>query len=336
MRYLASSGERYGRGAFMPSPYWLATEQRQWHVYALALSYLPDSAIAEVLTIDSVPDADGQYRVVTLFTSGNENNSMRSRTVRVTVFAQRAGTGWVLANALPVLTKTWRRDTVGPITYVFDPGYAFNRSRAEQAAAFVDSLASGLGVPRPDHLTYYLTSSADEVYRIMGLETDKRWGPVGGVAQPTNYQLFSGIPGLGENYRHELTHVVILPLMTGATTYLVSEGIPTWLGGTTGMDFPTAARSLALFLRSHASVGLDSIMDGHYPVAQFYPAAAVLVSMVHARGGTDALKSLFEVGPTTQELRTAMQQVFGRPWADIAAEWRRQVLSYGRDSVGPP
>ncbi len=327
-RFLASTGGHYRLAAFRPSPYWLASEQHQWRVYALALSYLPDGAVPELAGADSVPDAQGDYRVVTRFTSPDENNAMRSRVVRVTVFARRSDSAWVLENALPVLTRAWRRDTVGVITYVEEPAYPFDRGRAHQAAVFVDSLAGALGVPRPDHLTYYLTTSSDETYRIMGLETDKHWGSVGGAAQPTNYQLFSGIPSEGEDYRHELTHVVILPLMGGRTTYFVSEGIPTWLGGTTGMDFPAAARSLALFLDAHPGVALDSILGGHYPVAQFYPAAGVFVDMVHARAGTDGVKSLCDAGPMEQDLRAATERLLKEPWAEVASDWRRRVLSF--------
>jgi hypothetical protein len=319
----------------MPSPYWLPSEQQQWRVYALALSYLPDSARAEVLSIDSTPDAEGEYRVVTLFISANENNAMRSRSVRVTVFARGAGSGWVLANALPVLTRTWRRDTVGAITYVIEPGYAFNRGRAEQAAAFVDSLASALGLPRIDPLTYFLASSSDEIYRIIGLETDRKWGPVGGFAQPTNHLLFSGIPAVGEDYRHELTHIVILPLM-GRTSYFVSEGVPTWLGGTTGMDFPTAARGFATFLRQHPNVTLDSILSGPYPVARFYPAGAVFVKLVYDQGGTNAVKALFDCGPTLTDFRAAVEHLLGRPWASIAVDWRQLALSFAPAPGTPP
>jgi len=303
-------------------------------VYDLAGSYLPDSAVPEVLSVGPVADLNSEYRVVTLFRSDNENNSMRSRTVTVTVFALRSEDGWVFANALPRLTQTWRRETIGRITYVMEPGYPFNRERAEQAAAFVDSLASAFGVPQIDPLTYFLTTSSDEVYRIMGLESEKKWGPVGGVAQPTNHQLFSGIPAVGEDYRHELTHIVILPLM-GRTTYFVSEGVPTWLGGTTGMDFPTAARGLAAFLRQHPGVDLDSIMSGHYPVAQFYAAAAVFVKLVYDQGGTGAVKALFEFGPTAQDLRAPVEHLLGRPWGSIASDWRHLVLSFASDSPTP-
>jgi hypothetical protein len=87
-----------------------------------------------------------------------------------------------------------------------EPGYLFDRGRAERAVAFTDSVAAAFGVPHLDHLTYYLTSSEAEVYRIMGLQTDIKWAPLGGVAQPTNHQLFSGLPSIGGDYRHELAH----------------------------------------------------------------------------------------------------------------------------------
>ena len=251
MDYLDASGRHYSLGAFRPSPYWVPSEQHEWRVYALALAYLPDSAIPHVLSIEPASDSSGEYRVVTRFTSPNEDNALRSRKATVTVFAVPSPHGWLLANALPRLTKMWRRDTVGLIAYVYPPGYPFQRGSAQRAASFVDSLSAALGVPPPDHLTYYLASSVDEVYHIMGADTDKRWGPVGGVAQPTNHQLFSGIPAVGEDYRHELTHIVILPLMTGRTPYLVSEGVPTWLGGTTGMVFaPRLRGSLPSFVNT--------------------------------------------------------------------------------------
>jgi len=321
--YLESMGGDYYAGAWKPSTYWLASEQRRWHVYALALAYLPDSAEPQVLGIDQIK-AD-LYKVVTRFTEDSATSPMQSPTVRVTVFAQRVGHDWVFANALPRLTSTWRRRTIGPITYVMEPAYPFDARRAEGAARFTDSLASAFGVPRMPPLTYYLTSSSDEVYRIMGLETDKVWGPVGGVAQPRNHMLFSGNPAVGEDYRHELAHMVLLPLM-GNTLYFVSEGVPTWVGGTTGMDFRRAAREFSTYLAEHLNVTLDSVVDGRLPAKQLYPGAAVFVSMVYDQGGTEAVKRLYNSG---DDFRGAMERLFAKPWAAIVADWRDRVMSFG-------
>jgi hypothetical protein len=164
----------------------------------------------------------------------------------------------------------------------------------------VDSLATAFGVPRLTSFTYYLTTSSEEIYRIMGLETAIKWGPVGGVAQPTNHQLFSGNPAVGEDYRHELAHMVLLPLM-GNTLYFVSEGVPTWVGGTSGMDFKAAAREFAGFLVEHPSVTLDSILDGAFPPRRFYPAPGSRSLLIGARGLCPSV-----VLPTRREVLTAL------------------------------
>ncbi len=327
--YLESMAGDYRMGAWQPSSYWLASEQRRWHVYALALTYLPDSAKPEILSIDRVT-AD-LYSVVTGFTEDSATSPMQSPTVRVTVFAQRVGQRWQLGNALPRLTSSWRRRNVGPITYVMEPGYPFDQGRAKHAARFTDSLANAFGVPHVPPLTYYLTSSIGEVFRIMGLETDIKHGPVGGVSQPTNHQLFSGMPAVGEDYRHELAHMVLLPLM-GKTLYFVSEGVPTWVGGTTGMDFKTAARGLAVFLSQHPGVTLDSVLDGPLQPQQFYPAAAVFVSMAYDSGGIPAVKALYNSG---DDFRKSMERLFKEPWAQISADWRERALSFADSTRSP-
>ena len=207
LRYLGSIAGHFGTGAWQPSPYWLASEQHHWHVYALAMAYMPDSVTSEVLSIDAV--SKNEYRVVTRFTEDSATSPMQASVLRMTVFAVRDKGHWVFANALPRLTRSWRREAVRGLNYVVEPGYPFDRTRAERAAAFVDSLATAFGVPRLTSFTYYLTTSSDEIYRIMGLETGIKWGP-GGVSQPTNHQLFSGNPAVGEDYRHELAHMVLL------------------------------------------------------------------------------------------------------------------------------
>ena len=329
VRYLGSIAGHFGTGAWQPSPYWLASEQRRWHVYNLAMAYMPDSATPEVLSIDAA--SKDEYRVITRFTEDSATSPMGAPVVRMTVFAVRDQGRWVFANELPRLTRSWRREAVRGLTYVMEPGYPFDRTRAERAATFVDSLATAFGVPRLTSFTYYLTTSSEEIYRIMGLETAIKWGPVGGVAQPTNHQLFSGNPAVGEDYRHELAHMVLLPLM-GNTLYFVSEGVPTWVGGTSGMDFKAAAREFAGFLVEHPSVTLDSILDGAFPPRRFYPAAAVFADMANEEGGVAAVKALYDSG---EDFRKSMERLFEKPWEQIAADWRSRALSFAGTPNSP-
>ena len=121
MGHLEAKEGRFAGTASAPSNDWLPAEQLQWPAHELAALYLADGATPEVLSIRPEPGLEGEYRVVTAFHSADANNAMRARLVRLTVFALRPQGRWVFANALPRLTRDWRREAVGPITYVMEP-----------------------------------------------------------------------------------------------------------------------------------------------------------------------------------------------------------------------
>ena len=325
--YLVSKAGRYSARAGEPSPHWVRSEQQHWPVYDLAGFYLPDGAVPEIVGVEQVGD---EYRVTTRFHASDQDarRGMGWTPLTVTVYATRDSGEWRLANALPRHTATWRRDTVGPITYAFARDYPYNRSRARRAVAFADSVAEAFDVPRLAALTYYLAASADEVYGIMGLASDVTFGGAGGAAQPVNRMLFSGDPAVGEEYRHELAHLLLAPLCCARTSYVVSEGVATWLGGTTGMDYATSVRGLAAFLASRPAVSLDSLLSGALPAAQVYPAGAVLTHMVHEQGGVAAVKRLMSGGRTPTELRATLEQELQRPWSVIVRDWRAWVMRF--------
>ncbi len=188
-------------------------------------------------------------------------------------------------------------------------------------------------VTRPPPQTYYLLATLGAEFAAMGLTPDHEIGAVGALAQPTNRQLFSGIPALGENYRHELAHIALRPLV-GHTAYFVSEDVPTWLGGTVGVEYPAAARAFAAFLETHPTMTLDTFLGGAAPQAQLYQAGAVFTQIAYERGGMSAVRALFDAGGSPT-LEPAMEQLFGEPWPAIRARWRRRVQSYRRAAIAP-
>jgi hypothetical protein len=328
LSYLDSKNGHFSREAATPSPLWDSAERQRWQLYDLAGFYLPDNATYDVIAVQRASSGSGEYQIRTLFTTPNENNPLRARRIWVTSYATRVDTSWMLANALLRSTAGWRRERIGPFTYVVQPGVEFRRERAMRAATFADSAADAFEVPRLTEITYYLTRSVDDVYRIMGLETERVWGPVGGVAQPVNRQIFSGMPSVGEEYRHEIAHMVLLPLI-GSTTYFVSEGVPTWLGGTTGMDLRRASRELARFLSEHRAATLDSLIGGGHPPALLYPAAGIFVDLVFRARGVAGVKSLFAAGPGTAQFRASVERLLQRSWSEISDEWRRRAIALG-------
>jgi hypothetical protein len=243
----------------------------------------------------------------------------------MTVYARRDGDRWALVNALPFETSAWTREQRGRIAYRVAPTLRFDEAKAVRAAAFVDSLAAAFGLQAPARIDYYVTESVDQAMAIIGVVVPERYGAAGGFAKPVNAQVFSGIPALGEEYRHELAHVVLLPIIRGGRTSLIaSEGVPTWLGGTAGRDFRGSVRQLASSLSAQPALDLDRIVDDMRVSSDIRNAAgAVLAEMVNEVGGVDAVRAYLTT--PGRGIREVLERVLHRPWPEITAEWRRRV-----------
>ena len=326
--YLASKNGQFALNAGKPSPLWSASEQAQWPMYDLAGFYLPDQAIPEVLSVRPVNAAvDSAYQIVTRFwPEGTTTRDSSSKPVlTMTVYARREGRRWVLANALPFSTSTWVRETRGRVTYRVAPALRFNATKAVRSATLVDSLATAFGVPAPPRIDYYLTESVDQALEILGVVVPERFGAAGGFAKPVNLQVFSGIPALGEEYRHEIAHVVLLPILRGSSTSLLaSEGVPTWFGGTAGRDYHGSVRHLASLLNAQPQLNLDTIVDDAGVSSDIRNAAgAVLAEMVHDAGGVDAVREYLRT--PGRGMRQVLERLLQRPWPTIVEEWRQRV-----------
>jgi len=315
---------------FDPTELWAAEDQRRWPAFDLSASVAYQGQAATVLEI--TPAGVGvtdRYVIKTLF-AGNADASSGLRPSAINrVFAVRSRSGWVFTNVIADATISWRRETIGPITYVIAPGYRFDRDRASEAVAFIDSLATAFQVPPAEDVTYYLGAGREEIQRIMGIE----WtvgGPGVGYASRANRMVFSGDPGVGENYRHELVHYMLQPLHQRGTHPLVGEGVATWLGGSMGRDFGTLAAEYAAYLSAHPQVTLDAVVDADGPDLGSRPGGAILVLLVFESGGVPAVRDLLNTGRSSSDLRAAVPRITGMAWEDFARRWRERVVQVGR------
>lgn len=328
--YLASKNGQFAAHAGTPSPHWSASEQTQWPMYDLAGFYLPDQAVPEVVRVTPVNAAvDSAYEIETRFwpAAATPRDSSTAPVLTMTVYARREGARWVLANALPYRTQAWRREQRGRISFRVAPALRFDATKAERAAKFVDSLATTFGVTAPARIDYYVAESVDQAMEILGVVVPERFGAAGGFSKPVNFQVFSGIPALGENYRHELAHVVLLPIIRGgSTSLLASEGVPTWFGGTAGRDFHGSVRHLAALQQAQPRLTLDAIVDNAGISGDARNAAgAVLADMLNETGGVEAVRAYLQTSGTPRTMRQALERLLGRSWPNVVAEWQRRV-----------
>jgi len=326
--YLASKRGQYARYANAPSAQWDSTEQAQWPLYDLAGFYLSDGAVPEVLSVTPLRShGSPAYRVVTRFWPAGTTvrDSSVTPELTMTVFAHRRNGRWVLANALTYNTAAWKRESRGRVTFRVAPALPFNASRAERTAAFVDSLALAFRVAPPPRLDYYVTESVDQALEIQGTHFPRRFGAAGGFSKPVNFQVFSGIPALGEEYRHEVVHVILLPLIRGSgTSLLASEGVATWFGGTAGRDYARSVRHMDSLLVARPDITLDKVVDDMSVSSDIRNAAgAVLAEMVHEVGGVAAVREYLRT--PGEDIRGALERLLARPWPEVSRAWRERV-----------
>ena len=92
-----------------PNPYWSRAEQTRWPLFDL-LSGAIYQGLSNFTLVHLAPAVglDSTYLIRTLISSVHDPGNEVKPLALYRVFATREGGRWVLANALPRLTRTWR------------------------------------------------------------------------------------------------------------------------------------------------------------------------------------------------------------------------------------
>ncbi len=320
---------------YAPKPQWSAAEQKQWPLFDLAMPMVYGSddeyrrTTATVFELSPAqPNDSGEYVIRTLF-SRPESATEVQRAALIRVYATRENGRWVLANALPRVTASWQRTAVGPITYVYPAGYAFDSTRARQAIRFIDSLATAFQAPRLKPITYYLARSPEEAFAVGGVDL---YIP-GSRARTAvaDYLVFSGVPRYGEFYAHELVHLTlgwILPDL--GAPQLFDEALAVWLGGGREMTWSQLRAELAAEMRRDPSWTAETLVAATPRTVLFRnTAAAGLLALANEKGGMPMLKAALRAPPT----RGGYDYVGGVAAAmhvtrdELEAEFRKLILN---------
>lgn len=292
---------------------------------------------ATIIGVISVAPGDSVYVAklihATADTTGREIRLLALQRLYA-VRAPNAEHGWQLSNALPRLTRDWRRQRAGSITFHYAPGQHPSADRANRAVRFVDSIAALFAIPAPSRIDYYVTSSHDEYLRALGLDFfPLPSGPgtaTGGRAITEAGIVLAGDPSQGEAYFHELVHVVLRGHLGGG--FILGEGVPTWLGGSKGRPAREMYRVLAAFQETRPDVTLEALVRG---TAGWGPqendarsaTGALFVETVHRRAGIRGVRALAATPMEPGLLLEAMASHLGLPRSDPGAleRWWRHA-----------
>lgn len=317
-----------------PASLWSRSEQERWPSVDLLCSYVyqgfPNFTVVQLTPAIGL---DSTYLIRTLVASVSDSGQDVKPLALYRVYVTREGGRWVLANALPRLTRRWNHATIGRVTFVFPPTRPFARVRAQKTAAFVDSLARAFEIPPPRAMAYYFTDDLSETLRAAGLEFFPLGSDtVGGRALSQNGLVFIGSSSNGEGYRHEIAHVVLAPFLAGLKTAgLVQEGLMTWTGGSAGLEFKDLTPGLKRYLDAHPDLTLESILTDPPPregtLDVGYDGLAVLCKMVYEAGGLAAIRSLARAGTEPRLLLNTAAGLVGVSPVDLDGRWRNRIAS---------
>jgi hypothetical protein len=139
----------------------------------------------------------------------------------------------------------------------------------------------------------------------------------------------------GEDYRHELAHLVLSPFVTAHRPgRLVNEGLATWAGGSAGLRFRQLVPALDRYLAAHPSLTLQQIWadsprrEGSLDVG--YDGFAVLCELVYAKGGLPGITALADAGQDPKAVLDTAARVIGVPRDQLDGAWRKRVGELAR------
>ncbi|MEP7344932.1 MAG: hypothetical protein ABI877_06690, partial [Gemmatimonadaceae bacterium] len=154
-----------------PNPFWSPAEQGQWPIFDLVSPYVYQGfRHYTVVHLAPAVGLDSTYLIRTLVSAVDDSTQDVRPLALYRVYATREGGRWVLANALPRLTRGWPRIRMGHVTFAHPPTRRVDRSRLQATARFTDSLARAFGVPVPDTIRYYFSDDLIETFHALGLD----------------------------------------------------------------------------------------------------------------------------------------------------------------------
>jgi hypothetical protein len=165
-----------------PNPDWSVAEQQRWPVFDLLSGYVQGLTTLTLVRLAPAVGFDSTYIIRVLSSDVDDSTRVVRPQALYRVYAVREAGRWVLANALPRMTRTWHREPIGHVTFYYPPARSFIRSRAEATARFTDSLAHVFDLPAVT-ADYYFADDLSETMRALGLDFFPQ-GPdtIGGVS----------------------------------------------------------------------------------------------------------------------------------------------------------
>jgi hypothetical protein len=315
------------------NPYWVESEQRQYKPFDLPAHTWWGASFYRLLPrckvqVLSVSISDTSFIIRTMFYVSSPKDSCQVNVVTIMQTAARLENGsYKLCNVLPINTRSWHKEQVGSIKFVFPLDHVFNHALAERMTRFIDSLATPWQL-KIEPIEYYFADDIGRVAKALGFDYFAAEGNISGPRGFTdvgNRIIYAG--GSDEWYPHEFVHILINPLFPNINPYF-AEGYATLVGGSWGHDLMWHIRRNYEYLKDHPEIdvltfkGVDLFVPAHYFIG------GLLCKMAEEQGGLPLIRKLMAYGPEDEDLYRAIRDVFGVSKENLNSFLRVKLAEY--------
>jgi hypothetical protein len=313
------------------NPYWNRAEKLKYKNFDLSMTYLYQFPSAQLLkyfqpTILSIEKEGDNYGIRTIFYADGLQGAYRTSNpwCITKLYAVKENNTWKLKNALPIITETWNRTTVGKITFIYPPQHVFDEGLAKKSNAFCNQLVEEFGFPTWKPFDFYIASNTDELGKLLNFDFFFA-GYTTGIGMNDNRILLTGLNSAF--YPHEFVHLMMPPFERHG---MIEEGFATWKGGVMEKSFDESAKTLATEVAANDQVVFSDILNKEWgwQVSAFYTTGAIFCHAAYAKGGVGLVKKLLETPNDNEKLIETICLLFGIEKEDINGFWRREVLKF--------
>lgn len=313
------------------NPYWNNTEKMTYADFDLSRKFIYQVPSGQLLhyykpTVLSVEKEGSYYSIKTIFLADNtvspESNANPWSITKL--YAVKEKNEWKLTNALPVITKKWRRKKVGEITFIYPPSHQFNLQSAKRSNDFCKYLQIKFNLPAVKPFDFYITGNADDMGKLLNFDFYFA-GYTTGAAMRNNNILVSGLGS--EYYPHELVHMM---LPDAERHSMIEEGFASWQGGSYGRTFKENILLLAGLINNNDPVTFDDVLKktGGWQIGAYYTTGAILCQAAFETGGSASVQSLLNIPNEDSQLIETVCKIFKIKKEDIDAFWKTKVVMY--------
>jgi len=206
------------------------------------------------------------FQIKTLFNTNREGPFKGFPSVMLTIYVRQTSSGLQLENTFTHNMNSLIKYTANNITYYYPNDYAFADSISIILNQRVEQFKKGFKIENTKPIIYVLSNRLTDVSQLFGIVYNYfDYGSVANTIQGgytiVNNMVFIG--GGGENYLHEILHILLSSYERGSYSFF-EEGIATYFGEHVGKTYNEHMPDFKSFLAQNEWIDLTQSFYGYF------------------------------------------------------------------------